>query len=78
MRRIIIACALVGVLGVPAFGQGVDPYIGTWKLNLEKTTYIGQPPPKSMTITFTGDGHTLTGTIDVIGPEVGRSNSHIR
>jgi hypothetical protein len=38
--RIILACALLGVLGVPAFGQGVDPLIGTWKLNLEKSMCI--------------------------------------
>jgi hypothetical protein len=34
MRRIILACALAGFLGGTAFGQGVDPLIGTWKLTL--------------------------------------------
>ncbi len=38
MSRIVFACALAGVLSVPAFGQGVDPLIGTWKFNPEKST----------------------------------------
>jgi hypothetical protein len=30
---------IVGIgLTLPAFGQGVDPLIGSWKLNLEKST----------------------------------------
>jgi hypothetical protein len=56
MSRIIIACALAGILGVPAFGQGVDPLVGSWKLTLEKSTYVGSPPPKSQTLTFAGEG----------------------
>jgi hypothetical protein len=64
MRRIILAVALAGVLAVPAFGQGVDRLIGTWKLNLEKSTFTGRAPPKSRTATFAGEGHTFTVTIE--------------
>jgi hypothetical protein len=35
---IIVAIGLM----LPAFGHGVDPYIGTWKLNLEKSTWTNQ------------------------------------
>jgi hypothetical protein len=63
MRCIILACALAGVLGVPAFwqspyiltlpapafGQGVDPLVGTWKLNVEKSTSTVLGLPKSLT-----------------------------
>jgi hypothetical protein len=66
MSRIILACAIAGVFAVPAFGQGVDPYIGTWKLNMEKTVWIGSPAPKSMTITWAGEGQNLAATLDYI------------
>jgi hypothetical protein len=41
-----------------------DPLIGTWKLNLEKSTFIGQTPSKSATYTFTGEGLNFTNTIE--------------
>jgi hypothetical protein len=46
-------------LTLSAFGQGVDPLIGTWKLNLEKSTFTGIAPPKTMTATWAGEGQTL-------------------
>jgi hypothetical protein len=51
-------------LTLPAFGQGVDPLIGTWKLNLEKSTFTGRAPPKSRTATFAGEGQTFAVTIE--------------
>jgi hypothetical protein len=59
MHRIIIACAIAGVLAVPAFGQGVDPLIGTWKLNLEKSTSTSGLP-KSLTMIMSGEGQART------------------
>jgi hypothetical protein len=46
--------------------KSVDPLIGTWKLNLEKTVWIGSPAPKSMTIAWTGEGQNLAATLDYI------------
>jgi hypothetical protein len=57
MKSTIFALAFFS-LTLPAFGQGVDPLIGTWKLNLEKSTSTG-PLPKSQTITFTRDGPNI-------------------
>ena len=39
MRRIILACALAGILSVPAFGQGVDPLIHDRIVIQEKLLY---------------------------------------
>jgi hypothetical protein len=64
-----IIVILAAIFAMPAWAQSVDPYIGTWKLNLEKTTHIGQPVPKSETITYTGDGQNLAGTINFVGPQ---------
>jgi hypothetical protein len=70
MRRIILACALAGILGVPAFGQGVDPLIGTWKFNLEKSTQVGGGPQlKSATQTWTEEGHTFTNTAEGVNDQ---------
>jgi hypothetical protein len=37
MKSTLFALAFFA-LTFPAFGQGVDPLIGTWKLNVEKST----------------------------------------
>ena len=38
IKRLAIAALIVAS---PAFGQGVDPLIGTWELNLQKSTGTG-------------------------------------
>jgi hypothetical protein len=72
MSRTIIICALAGILAVPAFGQGVDPLIGTWKLNLEKSTYIGLPASKSETATSIKEGEALIANVETVDAQ-GRS-----
>jgi hypothetical protein len=64
MRRIILACALAGVLAVPSFGQGVDPLIGTWKINFDKSTM--NPPPKSLISTVSKEGDHLISVTDLV------------
>jgi hypothetical protein len=61
MKITIFALAFFG-LTLPAFGQGVDPILGTWKLNLEKSSGTGLP--KSWTLTFTGEGQNLIDTAE--------------
>jgi hypothetical protein len=36
-----LALVLFGLLPLSAFGQSVDPLIGTWKFNPEKSTSVG-------------------------------------
>jgi hypothetical protein len=52
---------LAAILGGPAFGQGVDPLIGTWKLNAEKSI---NSQLKSATQTWTGEGQNFTNTAE--------------
>ncbi len=63
MSRIILACAIGGILGVPAFGQGVDPFIGTWKFNAEKSScQTGRqtcPLMKSEILVVSKDGQNI-------------------
>jgi hypothetical protein len=63
MRSIFLAIPALGVIATSAFGQGVDPLIGTWKMNVEKSTST-LPPVKSATLTFTGEGQNLTLTLE--------------
>jgi hypothetical protein len=43
-----------------------NPLIGTWKLNIAKSKYMGAQPPRSQTLTFAGEGQNLTDTVDVV------------
>ena len=54
--------SLVFVAGFVALGmaQG-DPLIGTWKLNLAKSTYTPGPRPGSETVTYQAAGQGLQG-----------------
>jgi hypothetical protein len=60
MKRTIFALAFF-TLTLPAFGQDTDPLIGTWKLNLEKST-ASFPTPRSQTLTWSGEGQNLINT----------------
>jgi hypothetical protein len=64
MKQFCLSIIVAIGLTLPAFGQGVDPLIGTWKLNLEKSTFIGAPAPKSTTLTWSGEGQNLIDTAE--------------
>jgi hypothetical protein len=76
MKQLCLGVVVAAGLTLPAFGQGVDPYIGTWKLNLEKSTFVGAPAPKSWTITFAGEGQNLAATLDYVDAQ-GRSGKFV-
>ncbi len=38
---------------------GADPFVGTWKLDTEKTKYKTGMPPKEQTVTFSEEGSEL-------------------
>src|SRR5215470_10999757 len=60
MHRLLWSAAVVGAILVstisPALGQSPATPAGTWKLNLEKSTYNPGPPPKNDTRTFDDRG----------------------
>ena len=68
-RRTILTLTSMAVFAtaVPQIGLAQsNPLIGTWKLNLAKSKYMGAPPPRSQTLTFAGEGQNLTDTADAI------------
>jgi hypothetical protein len=60
MRRIVLACALAGILGVPVCGQQAVNPEGIYQLNFAKSTIRG-PTSKSADLNYTPDGFTGTG-----------------
>jgi hypothetical protein len=64
MKQLGLGIIVAIGLTPPAFGQGVDPLIGTWKLSLEKSTFTGRVPPKSRTATWAGEGQNFAVTVD--------------
>jgi hypothetical protein len=60
MTRACLSAAFAGVLAAvlagTVFAQAADPQVGTWKLNLAKSTYSPGPPPKSGTTTIEAAG----------------------
>lgn len=45
LKLAVVAMALVSGSAVLAFGQSAEPWLGTWKVNLAKSTYNPGPKP---------------------------------
>jgi hypothetical protein len=73
IKRLAIAGLIIAS---PAFGQGIDPLIGTWKLNLEKSTYSPGQPPRSDTVTFEAIEGGLRSTVETIDAQ-GNSSKRV-
>jgi hypothetical protein len=61
MKRVMIVLAILifgAVAARPLLAQVDSPFIGTWKLNVEKSK-SNTPFPKSLTRTITADGSGL-------------------
>jgi hypothetical protein len=59
-KSLILSCLAAGaaVLASASSARAADNWVGTWKLNVVKSTFVPGPPPQSQTITFdpTADG----------------------
>jgi hypothetical protein len=49
--------------------QSIDPFNGTWELNLAKSKFSPGPPPKSTTWTFENSGDTSNVTVKGVDAE---------
>ena len=45
VRRILLWTVLTALLASPAAAQTYEPWLGEWRLNIEKSTYNPGPPP---------------------------------
>ena len=62
MKQFCLGVVVAAGLTLPVFGQGVDPLLGTWKFNPEKSTGTGLV--RSGTLTWTGEGQNLIDTAE--------------
>jgi hypothetical protein len=71
MKRILALTALV-VMSLAASGVSHaqdNPFVGTWKVNLAKSKYSGEQPPKSETRTVVAQGDGLQVTYQGIAAD---------
>jgi hypothetical protein len=67
---VVVMLAAVLVVGSIARTQSSDPWIGTWKVNLEKSTYSpGPKPTAAATVKIEPSGGGIKTTIDGTNPE---------
>ena len=55
---VLLAMCLLAVQKPVAFAQG-DPHVGSWELNLSKSTFNPGPPPKRQTLYYKENGKEL-------------------
>jgi len=63
---VTVLCALA--LAIVARAQGPDPIVGTWKMDVAKSTYKPGPAPKSATVVITGEGKGIKVAVDAMMP----------
>ena len=67
MKQTLLALVALAVcLVAPALMNAADTsaFVGTWKINLEKSKYAPGTAPKSLTRTITADGDNVTYSFD--------------
>lgn len=71
----LIALVLVAALPPATFAQNqpLDPFVGTWKVNLAKSKFSPGPPPRSRTVTIEQAGDGWKWTIDLVDANGNRS-----
>jgi hypothetical protein len=51
-RLLVLAVMLVAAAGVQPAAQAPDPFLGTWQLNLMKSSFPGPPPVRPHVLSF--------------------------
>ena len=68
VRILVLAGLAFAAVPQVSFAAQVDPMIGTWKLNLARSTYTTGPAPRSATLTFQNTNGVLTDTAEAVLP----------
>ena len=67
-RAIVGFAATVGAIAL-AFAADSDPVVGTWQLNVSKSTFSAGSAPKSQTRTYTQSGSSITLVMKTVGAD---------
>jgi hypothetical protein len=63
---IALAAVCAVAFSVAAGAQAPDPMVGTWKLDVAKSTYKPGPPPKSATVVIDAAGKGIKIAVDAV------------
>jgi hypothetical protein len=73
LTRLVPIMVITGVaalvFSVAARAQTTDPYVGTWTLDVAKSTYKPGPAPKSTTVVVEAAGKGLKVSVDAVGAD---------
>ena len=67
LLRVILA--IVAATAAVAAAAAPDPVIGTWQLNVSKSTFSPGPAPKSQVRTYSQSGQSITLVIKTVGAD---------
>jgi hypothetical protein len=76
MRSVFLATAALSIIATSALGQGVDPILGTWKMNVEKSMVVGGQIGRSQTLTYTRDGQNIVNNVESVDAQ-GRASKGV-
>ena len=67
MTRMGVVVAFALLMAAVGGAQAPDPFVGTWLLNLQKSSFPGPPPARPYRLTFTqnGDGSIVGIVFDI-------------
>jgi hypothetical protein len=68
--RVFTLMAVVLVAGSLLLAQDKSPFVGTWKLNVEKSKYNPGPPPKTQTRTWDAKGMVMVQGVNAAGKQL--------
>ena len=68
VRAIVGFVATVGAMAL-AFAADSDPVVGTWQLNVAKSSFSAGSAPKSQTRTYTQSGSSITLVMKTVGAD---------
>jgi hypothetical protein len=71
MRNVILSSCIVAFAAATSL-FGADPFVGTWKLNIERSRTnmkTPPPPPKSLVVTYAPAGEGMKVTSEVTLPD---------
>ena len=80
MRRLIV-CAVIAMIAVAsgtsiAIAADSDPVVGTWQLNVSKSTFSSGPAIKNQTRTYSQSGDKITLVMTTVGPDGKEVTTH--
>ena len=68
LRPLVAFAFLVGISAI-SLAAGSDPVVGTWQLNVSKSTFAAGTAPKSQTRTYSQSGSSITLVMKTVGAD---------